>query len=132
MVMITQTVGAVQQLSSARPAVSVSLGYDAANPLAVCMAFDETRGGVTVWVEWWFARTLLADGLDGPAGEGDVRVELDHTGCGVWVRLASDCGSARFLFARADLSEFLAETDTLVPLGQESVDLDALEWEVRS
>lgn len=129
--LILQTVGAIRLLPNARRIVSVSLGYDPANPLAVVMAFEETRDNVTMWVEWMFARMLLADGLYGPAGDGDVRIELDHTGCGVWVRIASDTGFAWFQFSRADLADFIADTDTLVPLGKESVDLDALEWEAR-
>jgi hypothetical protein len=48
-----------------------SLHYSADDPYAIRMAFHV---GTDEPVEWIFARDLLAVGLGGPAGEGDVQV----------------------------------------------------------
>ena len=48
-----------------------SLYYNAEDPYAIRMAFHV---GTDEPVEWIFARDLLAVGLEGPAGEGDVQV----------------------------------------------------------
>ncbi|GAB3878459.1 hypothetical protein GCM10029964_029140 [Kibdelosporangium lantanae] len=51
--------------------VKVELRYDTRDPYAVVAAFRTGRAG---WVEWVFARDLLADGLIAEAGDGDVRI----------------------------------------------------------
>jgi Streptomyces sporulation and cell division protein, SsgA len=48
-----------------------SLHYSADDPYAIRMSFHV---GTDEPVEWIFARDLLAVGLEGPAGEGDVQV----------------------------------------------------------
>ena len=48
-----------------------SVDYCADDPYAIKMAFHV---GTDEPVEWIFARELLAQGLAGPAGDGDVKV----------------------------------------------------------
>jgi hypothetical protein len=47
----------------------VWLSWTAEDPWAVTMALPSTRGPI----EWRFALELLRAGMDGPAGDGDVR-----------------------------------------------------------
>lgn len=125
--MITRTVGARLLAPSDMHTLSVSLTYDPDRPLEVVLAIETE----THWVEWPIARDLLADGITDPTGDGDVRVEPDESGRGVWITLASPTGHARFLVARGDVIDFVDLTIEQVRLGEEHVDLDALEWEVR-
>jgi Streptomyces sporulation and cell division protein, SsgA len=92
----------------------VLLRYSAADPYAVRMVLLPDGGGDES-VEWMFARTLLTEGLTGPAGEGDVRVRV--LGREVCVELA---GSASVLLPLDGLVEFLADSYTVVPTGCES------------
>lgn len=124
---ITRTVGATVFGATHRATTSVELSYDSHCPLAVGMAIETSSH----WVEWTFARDLLVDGISERAGVGDVRVEPDRFGTGVWVELSSPAGHVRMLLARADVVEFIDLTIEQVRLGEEQVDLDALEWEVR-
>jgi len=85
-------------------------------------------GGEEV-VEWTFARQLIVDGLDAPAGMGDVRVwpvAEDH-GTLVALALCSPSGEALFEVPRIALSDFLARTCAEVPVGYEDdyIDIDA-------
>jgi hypothetical protein len=79
-------------------------------------------------VEWIFARELLAAGLDGPAGEGDVRVwPADDGGEGVLnIALSSPFGQAHFEAPLTATAEFVARTFGVIAAGRESdfIDLD--------
>lgn len=110
-----------------------SLCYTGDDPYAIRMAFHV---GADEPVEWIFSRELLAEGIDGPAGEGDVHVwpGTDH-GLGILhVALSSPFGHAHFEAPMISISEFLARTFAVIPAGQESTfiniddELDELLW----
>ncbi len=108
--------------------VPSELHYAAADPWAVRVEF-ETGGEGDGIVTWLFARQLLADGLAGEAGEGDVQVRPAESEGERVVQLAmsSPSGSALFEILRDDVAEFLQQTYLAVPTGCEgdAVDLDA-------
>jgi hypothetical protein len=80
-------------------------------------------------VEWIFARDLLAVGLEGPAGEGDVHVwpESDHGRELLNIALSSPFGEAHFEAPRSSLAAFLSRTYEVIAPGDESdhIDVDA-------
>ena len=105
--------------------LEVELRYDTLDPFAVVAAF---RPGRDDCVEWAFARDLLADGLIGDAGEGDIRVRPSDSDVEmVVVELRSPSGQAVFEAPAEDLAEFLDETYEIVMPGNEHlwVDIDA-------
>ena len=76
--------------------LTASLHYRAEDPYAIRMAFHV---GMDEPVEWIFARDLLAGGMTGPAGDGDVRVWPADTPTGQRVlnlSLSSPFGQAHF------------------------------------
>jgi hypothetical protein len=94
--------------------VQVELRYDTRDPYAAVAAFRTGRAG---WVEWCFARDLLADGLVTESGDGDVRIRpaTDDPEI-VVVELTSPSGHATFEAAAEDLVDFLDRTyDVVVP-----------------
>jgi hypothetical protein len=104
--------------------VRAEFSYDQHDPYAVVIRFDVGGGQV---IRWTFARSLLVDGLAGPAGEGDVVVWPDRTPAGeptVVLRLASPDGAAVLHADSDEVAEFLAATYAVVPLGAESAHLD--------
>lgn len=110
-----------------------SLCYTAHDPYAIRMAFHV---GTDEPVEWIFSRELLAEGMDGPAGEGDVHVwpGTDH-GLGVLnVALSSPFGHAHFEAPLTAIADFLDRTFAVIPAGEESAfiniddELDELLW----
>jgi len=111
--------------------VRCRLRYDAADPYAVQVCFHLEARAVEP-VSWSFARDLLAAGLDGPSGLGDVRVWPWRTthGESVAMALTSPDGQALLEAPRATLVAFLADTYALVPPGGESerLDIDADAW----
>jgi hypothetical protein len=93
--------------------------YDAAEPFAVRLTF---HAGAPEEAAWVFARELLASGLRGPAGKGDVRVRPSY--CpdrGAVIRLALDSphGSATLEAVAAEVERWLQRTFALVPAGAE-------------
>lgn len=99
--------------------VDAELRYTAADPFAVEALFDTGTGNPVRWV---FARDLLATGLVGRTGDGDVAVEpaVDDDGVQVvCVRLSSPDGVAVLEAAADTVSAFLASTFAMVPLGFE-------------
>ncbi|MFE0463895.1 SsgA family sporulation/cell division regulator [Kitasatospora sp. NPDC058965] len=118
--------------------VPVECSYRAADPYAVrldfgaqCGAKGGTEGGADGGTEgsaqcgaagghaWVFARELLAEGLRGPAGRGDVHVTPDQQG-GILIALAGRPGVALLAAPAAELARFLAATEEAVPLGAEA------------
>ncbi|MGW0211158.1 SsgA family sporulation/cell division regulator [Streptomyces sp. NPDC003233] len=102
------------------------LRYEPADPYVVHAAFfihsDEP-------VEWVLGRDLLADGLNGCAGHGDVRI-WSAAGRGnesIYIALGSSTGTAWLEVPVQDISSFLQDTQALVPRGTESglIDWDA-------
>jgi hypothetical protein len=103
-----------------------SIDYRADDPYAVKMAFHV---GTDEPVEWIFARELLAAGIEGPAGEGDVQVWPEDTdGSDILnIALSSPFGEARFAAPLSATAEFLRSTYGIIPAGSEGdfIDLDA-------
>jgi Streptomyces sporulation and cell division protein, SsgA len=107
------------------------LHYSSEDPFAIRIAFHV---GLDEPVEWIFARDLLANGLKGRDGLGDVRV---WPGQGVaagstaeqvlHIELSSPFGEAHFEAAIGDVSDFIRRTYQIVPDGAEGgfVDVEA-------
>jgi hypothetical protein len=102
--------------------VQVELRYNTRDPYAVIAAFRTGRAG---WVEWVFARDLLADGLIADAGEGDVRMRpaVDDPEV-VVLELNSPSGHAMFEASAQELADFLDRTYDVVLPGNEHLWVD--------
>jgi hypothetical protein len=102
--------------------VDVELRYTTKDPYAVVAAF---RTGRTGWVEWVFARNVLADGLFTQSGVGDIQIRpaTDNPAC-VVIELASPSGHAAFEASIQDLSNFLDRTYDMVLPGDEHMWID--------
>ena len=101
--------------------VKVDLTYHSRDPYAVQASF---RTGSST-VEWVFARDLLHEGLVGPAGTGDVRVQpMPGSSSKVQLELSSPSGYAVFTTCSQALGDFLARTFEAVPSGTEYAWLD--------
>jgi hypothetical protein len=100
-----------------------SMCYSADDPYAIRMAFHV---GADEPVEWIFARELLAGGLLGPAGEGDVQVwPSEKAGIELLnLALSSPFGEAHFEAPRGATTEFLNRTFDMIPPGREAEFLD--------
>ena len=105
--------------------LNASLYYRGDDPYAIRMAFHV---GTDDPVEWIFARDLLAEGLDGTAGDGDVRVwpsTAAHRDV-LNLALSSPFGQAHFEAPLTALTGFLLRTFEVVPAGREGefIDID--------
>ncbi|MCX5387605.1 SsgA family sporulation/cell division regulator [Streptomyces sp. NBC_00083] len=98
--------------------IPVELTYEATDPYAVRMTFHLPGDAPVTWA---FGRELLLDGINGPTGDGDVRIEPSEPDelCDVHIRLQVGADRALFRAGAAPLVAFLDRTDKLVPLGQE-------------
>ncbi|MFE6687769.1 SsgA family sporulation/cell division regulator [Streptomyces sp. NPDC057743] len=105
--------------------IPVELDFDSGDPYAVRLTFDLPGDAPVTWV---FGRELLLDGLNRPAGEGDVRVEPSSPERLSDVYISLQVGPERALFRASapPLIAFLDRTDRIVPLGKEEV-CDTLE-----
>ncbi|MEV7549254.1 SsgA family sporulation/cell division regulator [Amycolatopsis sp. NPDC089917] len=116
--------------NSSTPVLS-RLSFHAGEPFAITVSFRTERGR---WVEWTFARELLATGLTDPAGLGDVRVrpDLSEDEDMLTLEIESPDGYASFELEREDVETFLESTYELVPFGAESehFDVEALIEEI--
>lgn len=96
--------------------------YRAGDPYAVQLCLGPSTGSARVWI---FARDLLAEGLEHPAGIGDVRVTPGcrgpHSLC---VVLSNRGGTALIELAAEKVAGFLRQAFSLVPSGTESEHLD--------
>src|SRR6516225_652640 len=98
-----------------------SLYYSTEDPYAIRIAFHV---GLDEPVEWIFARDLLATGMNGREGVGDVQVwPADESADGtpgqvLNIELASPFGQAHFEAPARDISDFLQRTYRAVPEGQ--------------
>lgn len=106
-----------------------SLYYSAEDPYAVRVAFHV---GLDEPVEWTFARDLLAEGVEGATGLGDVKIwpagpKSDLSGVVLNIQLVSSYGEAHFEAPASDVSDFLRRTYQIVPAGEESgrINIDA-------
>ena len=76
-------------------------------------------------MEWLVARDLLHAGLSRPSGDGDIRLWPARTpGDVLFLELRAPSGHALFELSRAVLAGFVADTERLVPRGQESEVVD--------
>lgn len=103
-----------------------SFRYSTEDPCAVHIAFHV---GLDEPVEWTIARDLLADGLKGREGLGDVQIWLgpdtsDLFGQALHIKLSSPFGEAHFEAPIPEASKFLRRTYRVVPLGEESRFID--------
>lgn len=104
--------------------VEAAFGYDPGDPFAVRAEFRlDADGEPVVWV---FARDLITQGLEAPAGEGDVALWPSQSRGEpvVCLALSSPAGQALLECRREDLEEFLEQTLDTVPAGDESRHLD--------
>ena len=107
--------------------VQAVLTYSPVDPFAVTATFPTATGDVV----WTFARDLLADGLSGPAGEGDVHIwpSLDASGrTTVIIELCTRDGELVAQAVSQDIAQFLSSSFAVVPAGMESdrMDVDQL------
>jgi hypothetical protein len=102
--------------------LAAELRYDAADPFAVTLAIGTDCNEPVVWV---FARTLLATGVGGAVGEGDITIEpaKDLPGRMMRITLATDC-LATMIAPSDPVVEFLVESFARVPSGTESEHVD--------
>ncbi|MEU5097939.1 SsgA family sporulation/cell division regulator [Streptomyces sp. NPDC020996] len=100
--------------------VPATLRYTSGDPLAVHVDFPPDVSLDGTGVTWTFARSLLEEGLYGPAGGGDVHLWP----CGrarTVLELHSPYGLALLQFDTPALSRFLLRTYAVVAAGQEDV-----------
>ncbi|MFF4592433.1 SsgA family sporulation/cell division regulator [Amycolatopsis sp. NPDC001319] len=98
---------------------TVTVTYRVSDPFAV--ELDVPDGPISV--VWLLSRDLLADGLNAPAGIGDIEVTPATKDDAVtWVTLhdPQSTGSCNLAFKRAELERFLDESDAMVPAGTEA------------
>jgi hypothetical protein len=101
--------------------------YDSRDPFAVWITFGSGASSI----RWAMSRSLLAQGLTDPAGDGDLRLRpsLDDEGSGVVVfEFHSPDGRYVAQAPTRDLYRFLTRTLVMVPFGSESehFDVDAI------
>ncbi|MGW7044181.1 SsgA family sporulation/cell division regulator [Streptomyces avermitilis] len=101
----------------------MSLRYEPTDPYVVRATFFTHTDEPTEWV---LGRDLLADGLTGSAGYGDIRVWRPG-GRGdqaMYIVLGSAAGTALLEVPVQDVKAFLENTEALVPRGVESGHVD--------
>lgn len=97
-----------------RPVLEVTLSWRADDPYAVAVTFPGLDQ------RWVFSRCLLAAGLTGPAGLGDVSILPDLTDpTRRELILSSPSGRIGFLLEVHAIEEFLGATWAIVAAGQE-------------
>ncbi|MFG2193685.1 SsgA family sporulation/cell division regulator [Streptomyces sp. NPDC048639] len=94
------------------------LSYRREDPLAIRICFPPRASLAGSDVAWVFGRDLLAAGLDGPAGEGDVHVRPFGDDLTV-LEFHASVGTAMVRMETADLRRFLQRSYLLVPAGSE-------------
>ncbi|MEU6356779.1 SsgA family sporulation/cell division regulator [Streptomyces sp. NPDC047072] len=97
-----------------------TLRYSAAEPFAVHVDFPAHVSADGEGVSWMFGRALLEEGLDAPAGMGDVRIE-PYGWARTVVEFRSPLGLAVVRFGTASLRRFLQRTYDLVAPGTEDL-----------
>jgi hypothetical protein len=102
--------------------LAAELRYDSADPFAVTLAIGLECEEPVIWV---FARSLLATGVGGRAGVGDISIEpaKDLPGRMLRIVLATDC-MATMIAPSDPVVEFLVESFARVPSGTESCHVD--------
>ncbi|WP_330460831.1 SsgA family sporulation/cell division regulator [Streptomyces sp. NBC_00820] len=105
------------------PTIPAKLRYDRRDPFAIRMTFPAPATLEGVEVCWTFSRELLAAGLQGPEGHGDVRVRPYGYGRTVLEFHAPE-GTALVHVRSGEIREFLKATRDLVPVGREHLQMD--------
>lgn len=118
--------GAPREEAEGAQALIGELRYRSSDPYAVSMDFRSSRGTVN----WTFGRDLLVDGLQEPAGLGDVHVWPTVDAAGrpvVAIALKAPTGSITVTAPRKPVASFVRRSMRLIPQGAESshVDVDA-------
>ncbi|ABD12772.1 hypothetical protein ThrDRAFT_02900 [Frankia casuarinae] len=105
-----------------REAIPGTLRYDPADPFAVELILRPGEEAIT----WIFARALLAEGIEVPAGTGDVRIRPTRSKgqTVITVSLSSPSGHADLELAKSKVTAFLADCHGQVPAGRESNGID--------
>ncbi|WP_328727134.1 SsgA family sporulation/cell division regulator [Streptomyces sp. NBC_00259] len=101
----------------------MSLRYEPTDPYVVRAAFFADADKP---VEWVLGRDLLADGLRGSAGCGDIRIwpAVGRGDEAMYIVLGSPEGTALVEVPVQDVMTFLENTEALVPRGTESGRID--------
>ncbi|MFF7680554.1 SsgA family sporulation/cell division regulator [Actinacidiphila glaucinigra] len=105
--------------------LKVECHYSAADPFAVHINFG-CVGGLheAVWVA---SRELLMAGLKAPTGHGDLLIgPWDHAYS--YIALTGDTDTALLHIRTRELTDFLAATAQIVPVGAESARIDWEPW----
>ncbi|MEU9986566.1 SsgA family sporulation/cell division regulator [Streptomyces sp. NPDC048045] len=105
------------------PSIPATLRYDRNDPFAVRMTFPAPATLEGVEVCWTFSRELLAAGLHGAEGVGDVRVRpygYDRT----VLEFHAPEGTAIVHVRSGEIRRFLEATGDLVPVGREHLQLN--------
>ncbi|MFI9169606.1 SsgA family sporulation/cell division regulator [Streptomyces lincolnensis] len=103
--------------------VAATFRYVRADPLAVHLDFPPEAALDGEEATWTFGRALLAEGLDAPAGSGDVRLWPCDRSATV-LELHSPYGLALLRFDTFALRRFLLRTYAVVGAGKEDVGAD--------
>ncbi|MFD3580690.1 SsgA family sporulation/cell division regulator [Streptomyces sp. NPDC058644] len=104
--------------------IRAAFAYRSNDPFAVHVTFESPSDEPVTWA---FARALLAEGLNGASGAGDVQVwtrETQNSGhrthC-MFICLSVPEGTAVLQLRRSDLEKFLNRTRELIDYGQENL-----------
>ncbi len=99
------------------------LRYDRADPYAVCLSLGRPT---PFSVDWFFARSLLAEGLRRPAGIGDIVVipQRHRHPDALRILLRPRAGVALLDVKASAVGAFLRQTEVMVPPGTEHRHLD--------
>lgn len=118
---VEQPIGARLVTSDDRErALPATLRYTSADPLAVHIDFPAHVSLDGTDVTWTFARALLEEGLDAPAGVGSVHIWPCGPGR-TFVEFHAPQGVAMIWFSTPVLRRFLLRTYTVVEPGNEAV-----------
>jgi hypothetical protein len=118
----TITLELIDSTGAATP-LETQLSYDSRDPFAVTATFMTVAGQV----RWTFGRDLLIGGLYEPTGDGDVHVWpcLDNQSHSVVIiELCSPDGEALVQARTVDVTAFVEQMTTAVPVGDEGAYLD--------
>ncbi|WP_410588127.1 SsgA family sporulation/cell division regulator [Amycolatopsis sp. lyj-23] len=107
---------ALRTFGAAPRPVPAELEYDTLDPYAVAVVLHAGPSAV----RWLFGRDLLADGLLGRCGDGDVRIGPAGDPALVVVELSSPDGAAVLEAPAKEIAAFLDRTYDVVPAGRES------------
>ncbi len=116
------TLELIDSTGAATP-LETELSFDPRDPFAVTATFMTVAGQV----RWTFGRDLLIGGLYEPTGDGDVHVWpcLDNQAHSVVIiELCSPDGEALVQARTVDVTAFVDQMTTTVPVGDEGVHLD--------